>query len=156
MTRIQLETKIQAPIAVVFDASRNIDIHIKSTSQTNEKVIAGRTHGLIQINETVTWQAKHFGMWLKHQSKITRMNTPFHFTDKMIKGNFKNFIHYHNFRFIDNVTIVDDILEYELPFNYFGKLIDAIFIKKHLTNLIIHRNQYIKQHCEINLIPSLN
>ena len=59
MTTINLITKINAPKKVVFDLSRNIDVHQNSASKTNEKAIDGVTSGLINYNETVTWRGKH-------------------------------------------------------------------------------------------------
>ena len=50
MTTINLTTKIKAPKQIVFDASRNIDIHQQSASKTNEVAIAGITSGLINLN----------------------------------------------------------------------------------------------------------
>ena len=75
MTKIKLQTKIKAPIETVFNLSRNIDIHLLSTSQTNEKAVAGKTSGLIELNETVTWKGKHFGFYLKNiRVKLPRWN----------------------------------------------------------------------------------
>ena len=54
MPRIKLETKIRASKEIVFDLSRSIDLHKLSTSQTNEEAIAGKTEGLIGLNEWVT------------------------------------------------------------------------------------------------------
>lgn len=79
MTKIILLTKIKAPIETVFNLSRNIDIHLLSTSHTNEKAVAGKTSGLIELNETVTWKGKHFGFYLKHSSRITEMEFPNYF-----------------------------------------------------------------------------
>lgn len=90
MSKIILNTIIQADIQTVFDLSRDIDLHQKSVSETREKAIAGRTSGLIELNETVTWRGKHLGFYHKHQSKITEMEKPFRFTDEMLKGRFKS------------------------------------------------------------------
>lgn len=49
MTTINLITKIDAPKKVIFDLSRNIDVHQNSASKTNEIAIAGVTSGLTQI-----------------------------------------------------------------------------------------------------------
>ena len=65
MSFIKLETYISAPIEKVFDLARSIDLHKVSTLGTNEEAIAGRTTGLIELGETVTWQAKHFGLYQK-------------------------------------------------------------------------------------------
>jgi hypothetical protein len=62
MTTIQLSTTIKAPIEIIFDLSRNIDVHQQSTSKSNETAIDGITSGLINVNETVTWRGKHFGV----------------------------------------------------------------------------------------------
>ena len=59
MPKIELLTEINAPIEKVFDLSRSIDLHMGSTKQTGEKAIAGKTNGLIELGETVTWLAKH-------------------------------------------------------------------------------------------------
>ena len=50
MTTINLITKINASKKVVFDLSRNIDVHQTSASKTNEKAIDGVTFGLINFS----------------------------------------------------------------------------------------------------------
>ena len=73
MPRIYLETLINADINIVFDLARNMELHQKSTARTNEKAIAGRTSGLIEENETVTWRARHLGVYQQLTTKITSM-----------------------------------------------------------------------------------
>lgn len=148
MTKITRQTKIKAPIETVFNLSRNIDIHLLSTSQTNEKAIAGKTSGLINLNETVTWKGKHFGFYLKHSSKIAEMEFPNYFVDIMEKGHFKSFRHEHYFEEKNGFTTMKDVLIYETPFGIFGKLFDKILLKKHLTVLIQKRNLIIKEIAE--------
>lgn len=70
MTTINLTTKIKASKQIVFDASRNIDIHQQSASSSKEKAISGVTSGLINLNETVTWRGKHFGFYFTHIQRI--------------------------------------------------------------------------------------
>jgi hypothetical protein len=76
MPKIELLTEINAPIEKCFDLARSIELHIESTKQTGERAIAGKTSGLIGLNETVTWRAKHFGTWQNLTSKITEYNYP--------------------------------------------------------------------------------
>ena len=85
MTTIHLRTEINAPIQIVFDLNRNIDIHKLSTSRSDETAIAGTTSGLINQGETVTWRGKHFGIYLTHKSLIPEMEFPNYFIDEMIK-----------------------------------------------------------------------
>jgi ligand-binding SRPBCC domain-containing protein len=148
MTTIHLTTEINAPIEVVFNNSRDIDLHQESASQTHEKAIAGRTSGLIEKRETVTWRGKHFGVYLQHQSIISEMDFPTYFVDQQLKGSFKSFKHQHLFEEKNGVTIMQDILQYERPFGIFGKLFDILFLEKHLTKFLEYRNRVLKVSSE--------
>lgn len=148
MTKIQITTTINASIEIVFNLSRNIDIHLLSTHQTNEKAIAGRTSGLIELNETVTWQGKHFGFYLKHKSIIPEMDFPVYFVDEMVEGSFKSFRHEHSFKVENSQTIMTDEIFYETPFGIFGKIFDELILEKYLTSFIKKRNQIIKDLAE--------
>ncbi|HLP64986.1 SRPBCC family protein [Flavobacterium sp.] len=149
MTSIHLITRIKAPVQDVFDAARNIDLHQNSAYQTHEKAIAGKTSGWIELGETVTFKGKHFGIYLTHTSKIIKMEKPHFFVDKMIEGKFKSFKHLHFFEEKEGVTIMTDILEYETPFGFFGKLFDRLLLKNHLEKFLLERNQILKENTEI-------
>lgn len=144
MTSFRLTTRIKAPSKIVFDLSRNIDVHCLSVSQTNEKAIAGKTNGLIGLHETVTWRGKHFGIYLNHQSKITAMTSPHHFTDEMIKGHFTFFRHEHHFEIQDDATLMIDTIHYTVPYGIIGKLFNFFVLKKHLYHMIQNRNKLIQ------------
>lgn len=148
MTSIHLITKINAPIQTVFDAARNIDLHQNSAYKTREKAIAGTTSGLIELGETVTFKGKHFGLYLTHTSKITKMQMPHYFVDEMIQGRFKSFKHLHFFEEKEGCTVMTDVLEYETPFGLLGKFFDAILLKKHLKRFLLKRNQILKKLLE--------
>lgn len=76
MPVIRLETFINADQAIVFDLARSIDLHQISTAHTNERAIAGKMSGLIELDESVTWEARHFGILQRLTSKITAMQQP--------------------------------------------------------------------------------
>lgn len=97
MPVIEVTTKIKAPPEVCFDLSRNIDFHIRSLQHTGERAVDGVTHGLIELGESVTWQAKHLGFAHRLTSKITAFDRPRYFQDTMTRGAFKRFRHDHYF-----------------------------------------------------------
>ena len=148
MTTINIITKVNAPIQKVFDINRDIDIHQQSASKTNEIAIAGITSGLINLNETVTWRGKHFGIYLTHKSRITSMSFYDYFVDEMEEGKFKSFRHEHFFEEQDGITTMTDKLCYETPFGFFGQLFDYLFLKKYLTHFLLERNQVLKELSE--------
>jgi ligand-binding SRPBCC domain-containing protein len=79
-------------------------LHKISTKHTNEEAIAGKTSGLIELNESVTWKAKHFGFYQLLTSKITEFENPDYFVDEMV-GAFKWFKHKHSFTTHDDKTL---------------------------------------------------
>jgi ligand-binding SRPBCC domain-containing protein len=148
MTTIHLTTKIKASKQVVFNASRDIDIHQQSAASSQEKAIAGVTSGLIDLNETVTWRGKHFGLYLTHKSRITAMTFYDYFVDEMEEGKFKTFKHEHFFEEANGITIMKDKLQYETPFGIFGELFNILLLKKHLKKFLLERNKTLKEVSE--------
>lgn len=148
MPHIHLTTFIHAPIERVFDLSRSINLHQISTADTNEKAIAGVTSGLINKDETVTWQAKHLFKIRQFTSRITDLQSPVYFVDEMTKGDFKSFYHEHHFKAVDNGTILIDKLEFETPYGIIGKMLNGIFLRSYLEKLLAKRNAVIKIYAE--------
>ena len=148
MPTIVVFTKIKANQKLVFDLSRSIDLHKISTEKTNERAIAGITEGLIGLNETVTWRAKHLGVYQNFTSKVTGCETPSYFADIMLSGAFKSFKHEHYFFYEENTTTLVDVLQYVSPLGILGKLADVLFLKKYMTNFLILRNSTIKEFAE--------
>ena len=148
MAVIKLETKINAPIERVFDLSRSIDLHTKSTSKSNEKAIAGRISGLINLGETVTWRAKHLGVRQTLTSKITSLNAE-DFRDSMQRGIFKHIDHDHFFEETEvDKTLMRDRFNYDAPLWILGKIADVLFLENYMTRFLLERNQMIKEIAE--------
>ena len=148
MPVITIITSINAPIQVVFDLSRSIDLHKLSTIQTNEEAVAGKTSGLIGEGESVTWRARHFGFYQILTSKITFLDHPNKFTDEMVDGAFKSFIYHHYFEEKNEATIMTDVFDYESPLGLLGKMADGLFLKQYMKRLLEKRNQTIKEFAE--------
>ena len=148
MPVIKLETIINADQQTVFDLARSIDLHQVSTAHTNERAIAGRTSGLIELNETVTWEAKHFGVVQQLTSRITAMEHPQYFVDEMVSGAFKSIKHEHIFEKRGDTTLMKDVFLYASPLGILGRLADWLFLKSYLRKLLVKRNQVIKEHAE--------
>jgi ligand-binding SRPBCC domain-containing protein len=145
MTKITLTTIIYAPIEVCFDLSRSIDLHIESTKQSNEKAIDGRTSGLIENDEFVTWEATHFFVRQRLTTRIVEMKKPDYFKDVMVKGAFKSMEHEHHFQSSNDSTEMRDEFYYQVPFGIIGRVFDYVVLKKYMTQLLVTRNEVIKK-----------
>lgn len=148
MTEITLHTSVNAPIQIVFDCARSIDIHQLSTAKTNEKAIGGRMSGLCELGDEVTWRAKHFGIYQTLSAKITKMKAPFYFQDCMLKGAFSFIKHDHFFEEKDGVTAMKDVFVYGVPYGIFGNLFNKLVLKKYMTDFLVERNRVIKEIAE--------
>ncbi|OAS82996.1 MULTISPECIES: SRPBCC family protein [Metabacillus] len=148
MPIIKTDMFIYAPRDICFDVARDIDIHTQSTSHTDERAITGVTSGLIGLNETVTWEAIHFGMKQKLTVRITEYDFPYRFVDEMEKGAFKRFYHVHEFVEKANGTLMIDTFDYTSPFGVIGKMVDQMFLERYMKEFLITRNRYIKTIAE--------
>lgn len=120
---------IQAPLIVCFDLARNVDIHTKTTAKTKEKAVGGVTQGLLEVGDTVTWEAIHFGIKQRLTAKVTHMEKPTEFVDIMVKGAFSSFTHTHQFIEEKGGTLMIDTFEYKSPFGPIGTIADKLFWK---------------------------
>lgn len=148
MPIIRLETYIEASQETVFDLSRDIDLHQVSTAHTNEKAVAGKTSGLLELNESVTWEARHFGILQRLTSKITKMDRPSYFVDEMVSGAFKSFRHEHIFESKGKGTLMTDVFTYVSPVGVVGKVADGLFLRDYMKELLVQRNEVIKKYAE--------
>lgn len=148
MTTIELHTEIAAPLNVCYDLARSIDVHLHSMNRHQERAIAGKTSGLINVNEHVTWEAKHFLTVQRMTVAITEAIRPFYFCDEMKEGPFTFMKHTHVFQSINGKTAMRDYFEYGVPFGSFGRWFDKIVLRDYLETLLLQRNQFIKQLAE--------
>jgi ligand-binding SRPBCC domain-containing protein len=148
MTRIHLETRIAASIERVFDLARDIGLHERSMAATGERAIGGQKAGAIDLGETVTWRARHFGLWWTLTSKITEVHAPATFVDVQVEGPFRTFRHRHTFSAVADGTLMVDEWEHEAPFGPLGWLADRLVLASYMRRLLEIRNAAIKREAE--------
>jgi ligand-binding SRPBCC domain-containing protein len=150
MPVIELITEIDAPIERCFLLSLSVDLHKLSTEETHETAIAGVTAGVMKLNDTVTWRAKHFGVYQTMTNRISAYIYPTYFVSEMVKGTFKKIYHQHFFFDRNGKTSMRDNFEFEAPFGFIGKLFSKIILTKYMTYFLEKRNRTIKEVAEGN------
>ncbi|MES2616347.1 MAG: SRPBCC family protein [Bacteroidota bacterium] len=148
MALIQLHTTINADKSTCFNQARSVETHLASTKKTGERVVAGRKTGLFEVDDIVTWEATHFGIKQQLTVQITKMDFPFSFEDKMLKGAFKYMRHEHHFKTKDGKTIMSDHFEFSSPLGILGQIFDFLILKRYMTRFLIKRNAVIKELAE--------
>jgi ligand-binding SRPBCC domain-containing protein len=146
---IRIETLIQAPVGRCFNLARSIDLHVKSAEGTEEKAIGGVMSGLIGLGESVTWEARHFGVRQRLTSKITMFEPPAFFQDRMLEGAFHLFEHDHRFEPAGpDSTCMVDVVRFAAPFGIFGRVVERMALRAYLTHFLRRRCKVIKEVAE--------
>lgn len=148
MPTITVQTRINAPKERCFDLARDISLHCSTTSRTKERAVAGITSGLINLGESVTFEAVHFGVLQRFTACVIEFDRPHYFVDEMSKGAFKSMQHRHEFKTISAQTLMVDTLIWVSPFGVLGVLCDKIFLERHMRNFILERNWMLKIEAE--------
>ena len=145
---IVVETPIATPPARCFDLARDVSAHVASTSWTRERAVAGKTCGILELGDEVTWEAVHFGVRQRLTAKITRCEPPRIFVDEMVRGAFHSFEHVHEFVPERAGTRMVDRFCYRSPLGPLGLLADALFLERYMRRLLEARALYLKETLE--------
>ncbi|MFL6246796.1 MAG: SRPBCC family protein [Thermoanaerobaculia bacterium] len=148
MQTVTIESWIDAPIERCFDAARDLDLHVTSMQHTNERAVAGKTTGLIELGEDVTWRGRHFGVTQHFTSRITAFERPHHFRDEMQRGAFHSFVHDHYFVAENGGTKMTDVLVFAAPLGVLGVFAEKLFLRRYLERLLTTRNEAIREALE--------
>ena len=150
MPTIRLETYIDAPVERCFDLSLNVDLHHRSVTHTRERPVAGVMTGMMKLNDTVTWEAVHFGVKQHLTSKITAYERPRYFIDEMVQGIFQEIKHVHEFIPQLPGTLMIDVFTFRAPLGPLGRLAEMLVLTRYMRGLLLTRNRYLKQVAEAN------
>ncbi|HEX2833989.1 MAG TPA: SRPBCC family protein [Thermoanaerobaculia bacterium] len=148
MQRIVIDTWIAGPIERCFDAARDLDLHVRSAAQTNERAVGGRLSGLIELGEEVTWRARHFGITQHFTARITAFDRPRCFQDTMQRGAFRSFVHDHTFVEERGGTTMTDVAVFAAPLGVLGWIAERLVLRAYMTRFLTRRAQVLKEIVE--------
>lgn len=148
MPLIYHEIKVEVPIKTCFDLCRDINIHSQTVSHTKEKVVSVHSSPLLECGDIVTFEAVHFGIRQRLTSKVVKMDKPYTFTDEMVRGAFKSLLHTHEFKELNEGTLMIDRLQFEAPFGILGSMANVLFLKKYMERFITIRARELKRIAE--------
>ena len=139
---------VPATVQETFDASLNVDFHLESFKDTGEEIVGGVEGGVMADGDTVTWRARHFGIWWKMTSIISEYDPPGYFVDQQHKGPFKSFRHEHHLTAEGTGTRVEDVVTFTAPFGPIGWIVERLVLARYMTALITTRNEALRRFLE--------
>jgi ligand-binding SRPBCC domain-containing protein len=109
---------------------------------SRESAIAGVVAGRVELGDTVTFRARHFGIWFIMTTQIVEMTKPMHFSDEQTRGPFRSFRHEHRFASApEGGTRMVDIIDLGSPI--LGKLVERLILVPYLRRIIRQRNAHL-------------
>ena len=147
MGAIVVETLIAAPAPVCFDAARDVGAHVESARFSRERVVPpGRTEGLLELGDSVTFEGMHFGVRKRFTVKIVEMDPPRTFVDELVKSAFRSMRHVHEFVPVEGGTLMRDTLTWVSPFGLLGRIADRLFVERGLRKFVATKQRALAAH----------
>lgn len=149
MSCFEVVTPINASPRLVFDLSTDVDVHAASMAGSGERVVGGVTTGRMGLGDTVTFEARHFGLRWRMTSRISVLERPDRFVDEQVSGPFKRWHHAHHFEPDGNGgTVMRDVVDFTAPLGLLGGAVESAVLDRYMHRLISARNQHLKATAE--------
>jgi hypothetical protein len=149
MTRLVIDTLIRAPRELCFDLALDVAAHEESASFSGERLVPpGRLDGVLWEGDLICFEGRHYGMRQRFCARIVEVERPDRFTDRMERGIFRRLEHVHEFRSVPGGTLMRDILEWDAPLGVFGRIADALFLRRHMRWFVATKQSRLKAIAE--------
>jgi ligand-binding SRPBCC domain-containing protein len=160
MPTIRETTGIKAPLARIFALSTNVALVQRTLGMS---LIEGPAS--IEQNSRVHWRGWKFGLPTSHHTLITQFVPPHRgtigdaaaefdgqdvawFEDSQERGRFSDFHHMHLFRQYRHEVRLEDIVYFELPFGFAGRLVATHIMAPYIRKLTRTRFAMLKRIAE--------
>ena len=145
----QIKRKQDIPVSLIqaWDFFSVIDNLAKITPEhMNFNILSRSDAGEMYPGMIVTYKiSPALNITIKWTTEITQIKEHNYFIDNIIKGPFKIWHHEHHFKQIENGTEIKDVLYYDIPFGFIGRILHKIFIKKRVEEIFNYREEKIKE-----------
>ncbi|NTV93783.1 MAG: SRPBCC family protein, partial [Chlorobiaceae bacterium] len=78
---------------------------------------------------------------IRWETEITRVEKPFLFEDRQKSGPYASWVHLHEFREIPGGVEMTDTVEYEMPMDWFGNLVNDLIVRRRLEEVFLYRRK---------------
>ena len=86
-----------------------------------------------------------YGIKMHWVTEITHVKTNEYFVDEQRFGPYKFWHHSHFLKQVEGGVEMTDILHYKLPFGFIGKIANALFVKKKITEIFNYRYSKLEE-----------
>jgi len=79
------------------------------------------------------------------ETEITLVKDRIKFIDTQRKGPYKLWRHQHLFKEINGGVMMQDIVDYEVPYGFFGRLLNRLFVNRDVNRIFDFRERKIEE-----------
>lgn len=147
MYQLRKTQNIPIPVPEAWDFFSKPDNLAKITPEyMNFKILSKSDAGEMYPGMFVTYTVSpFFHLSLNWATEITQIKEHKYFIDNQIRGPYKIWHHEHHFKAIDGGTEMRDILFYDVPYGFLGRMVHKLFIRKRVEEIFEFREHKVKE-----------
>lgn len=92
----------------------------------------------------IDYRLRLFGVPMRWQARIMRWNPPEAFVDEQVRGPYRLWKHYHRFHNTEKGTIIEDVVQYRLPFVLLGDICYPL-VRLQLERIFRYRQSAVRR-----------
>lgn len=141
--RLVSEMFIPAPLEEVFaffSRAENLEsitpplLHFQFLAPPPQTMQAGRI---------IKYHLRIHGVPIRWVTEISAWEPPYRFADRQLRGPYRTWNHEHRFEARGEGTQMTDIVHYELPLGFMGRLAHVLFVEQDVRNIFRYRKDQI-------------
>lgn len=146
MPDIILITPIQASSALCFKLAVNVHMNHLLARAGKQNLQLEISTDFLKRGDNAHWSSSGFGP--KFTTELIEFEDSRYLVHRMEHGFFSEYIHQQFFREENGYTILKEIIEYKVPCGIFGRIYNALFLKKQITRMHEAKNKLLASYAE--------
>ncbi len=144
MPKFEVETVVPASVGQVFDSCLDMEVHTDSMADSGERILGDDPAVQLKAGDSITFEARHFGMNWRLTARVTEFEFPYRFVDEQLKGPFGYWRHEHVFvPDGPSRTVMTDVVSFASPFGVLGAVVDRLVLRRYMERLIRGRADHL-------------
>jgi ligand-binding SRPBCC domain-containing protein len=120
----------------LFDITPDWLQFVMKDRETKTEVFEGA-----EFDYTIRW----YGVTIAWKSRIIEYKPPERFTDIQVAGPYRSWRHLHILEVSPEGTLMRDIVTYQLPFGFLGRLAHTVMVRRQLEDIFRYRAERIAE-----------
>jgi ligand-binding SRPBCC domain-containing protein len=143
--RVHREQWVAHPIDEVFDFfSRAENLERITPPWLGFRILPPKP-GELKQGATIAYALRIHGIPVKWRTSIERWEPPREFVDVQEKGPYRVWRHTHRFSEVNGGTLLQDDVEYALPFGFLGRIVNRLQVAGDVAEIFDYRERRIRE-----------